>query len=48
MKTVKLTLRMKKDLYEQIKVKAKAADISINKLINRAGVVVKVEDIVRP
>ncbi len=43
---VKLEVRIPRELYENMKAKAHVADISINKFLNRAGSVVKVEDII--
>jgi len=43
---VKLVVRISAESYENMKLKAQAADVSINKFLNRAGSIVTTQDIV--
>lgn len=45
---VKLVVRIPRESYENMKQKAHAADISVNKFLNRAGSVVTIDQVVQP
>ena len=46
--TVKLTVSIPRESYENMKAKAEFADISINKFLNRAGSIVTPEQVASP